>query len=69
LTRRPPIPPRELERHYGVVFEAAELLWPAGPQQFRIADLGDYVRRDSAVAFGLFGQFPDLGHHRLGAGD
>jgi hypothetical protein len=60
---------RDLERDRGVVFEPAELLWPAGPQQFRIADLGDYVRRDGAVALGLFGQFPDLGHHRLGAGD
>src|SRR5215469_16810980 len=54
---------RDFERNDGIVFEAAEFLWPAGAEQFRVTDLGDDMWRDRAVALGLLGQFPDFGDH------
>src|SRR5215469_18412390 len=54
---------RDFERDDGIVFEAAEFLWPAGAEQFRVADLGDDRWRDRAVALRLLGQFPDFGDH------
>src|SRR5437588_2163124 len=60
---------RDFERHRGVMLEAAKLLRPAYSQQLCVADHVDDLGRYGAVALGLFGQSPDLGYHRLGAGD
>ena len=60
---------RDPERHLAVIFEPAELLRPAGAQQFGGADLVDDVRKQVAVALGLLGQGADFGHHRARPAD
>ncbi len=55
---------RDFQRDFAVILETAEHRRPAGAQQFGGADLLDDMREQIAVALGLLGESPNLGHQR-----